>query len=189
MGLAIGFLSLTFRLAMLPLTLGMAYRSLEVQAALKKLEPQLSRLRTQHKNDPKRIWEETAKLHQQHGIKVMDSRGLLSLLIQAPLFLALFAAVQRGLSSTGRFLWVKDLMKSDPLLVCACAVLTGLSAGLASNAPEPQRAVAFLLPAVLTLAFLWRMASGVAIYSFASGAVGLVQSLLVRRRLQKMSAA
>jgi hypothetical protein len=35
MGLAIGFLSLTFRLALLPLTSRMAYRSLKVQAALR----------------------------------------------------------------------------------------------------------------------------------------------------------
>ena len=188
MGLAIGFLSLTFRLAMLPLTLRMAYRSIDVQAALRKLEPQLSSIQKRHKSDPKRLWEETAKLHQQHGIKVFDSRGLLTLLIQAPLFLGLFAAVRRGLSSTGRFLWIRDLMKSDPLLVCACAVVTGLSAVLASNAPEQQRAIAFLLPAVLTLAFLWRMAAGVGIYSLASGLVGLVQSLLVRRRMQKLTA-
>ncbi|HZJ13681.1 MAG TPA: hypothetical protein VFD27_01460, partial [Chthoniobacteraceae bacterium] len=55
MGLAIGFLSLTFRLAMLPLTLRMAYRSIDVQASLKKIEPQLSGLRKKHKNDPKRL--------------------------------------------------------------------------------------------------------------------------------------
>lgn len=188
MGLAIGFLSLTFRLAVLPLTLRMAYRSLEVQLALKKLQPELSRIRTRHKGDPKRLLEETAKLHQRHGIKVMDSRGIITLLIQAPLFLGLFAAVQRGLSNSSRFLWIKDLMKSDPVLVFACALLTGLSAVIASNAPEQQRTVAFLLPAVLTLAFLWRMAAGIGIYSLASGMVGLVQSLLIRRRLHKLAA-
>jgi YidC/Oxa1 family membrane protein insertase len=188
MGLAIGFLSLTFRLAVLPLTLRMAYRSLEVQLALKKLQPELSRIQTRHKGDPKRLLEETAKLHQRHGIKVMDSRGIITLLIQAPLFLGLFAAVQRGLSNSSRFLWIKDLMKSDPVLVFVCALLTGLSAVIASNAPEQQRTVAFLLPAVLTLAFLWRMAAGIGIYSLASGMVGLVQSLLIRRRLHKLAA-
>ena len=188
MGLAIGFLSLTCRLALLPITLHMAYRSIDVQAALKKLEPRLSQIRKKHKDDPRRIWEETARLHQKHGIKVVDGRSFIGLLVQIPLFLGLFAAVQRGLSSSGRFLWIKDLMKPDPLLACVCAVLTGLSGFFASNAPEQQRSIAFLLPAVLTLFFLWRMTGGVVIYSFASGLVGLVQSLLVRRRLAKLAA-
>ena len=90
--------------------------------------------------------------------------------------------------SCGTILWIKDLMKPDPLLACICAAMTGLSGVIAINSPEPQRAVAFLLPALLTLFFLWRMTGGVIIYSFASGIVGLVQSLLVRRRLQKLTA-
>ena len=45
MGLAIGVLSLSVRLALLPLTLWIARRSLEAQAALKKLEPQISSIR------------------------------------------------------------------------------------------------------------------------------------------------
>jgi len=188
MGLAIGFLSLTFRLALLPLTLRMAYRSIEIQAALKKLQPQLTQIQNKHRNDPKRVLEETAKLHQRHGIKLFDGRSFLSLLVQAPLFFGLLAAVRRGLSSTGRFLWIRNLTTPDPLLAGICALVAGLSAVIASNAPEQQRAIAFVLPAVLTLLFLWRMTAGVIIYSFASGVVGLVQSVLIRRRLGKLVA-
>jgi YidC/Oxa1 family membrane protein insertase len=188
MGLAIGFLSIAFRLALLPLTLRMAYRSIDIQAALKKLQPKLSSIQKKYKDDPRRVWEETARLHQQHGIKLVDGRSLIGLLVQVPLFLGLFAAVQRGLSSSGRFLWIRDLMKPDPLLACICAVLTAVSGFLGSNATDQQRIVAFLLPALLTVFFLWRMTSGVVIYSFASGLVSLVQSLLVRRRLAKLAA-
>ena len=188
MGLAIGFLSLMFRLALLPLTLRMAYRSIDLQAALKKLQPQLTRIQKKHRNDPRRALEETARLHQRHGIKFLDGRSFLSLLVQAPLFFGLLAAVRRGVSSTGRFLWIRNLTTPDPLLAGICAVVAGLSAVIASNVPEQQRALAFVLPAVLTLIFLWRLTSGVIIYSFASGMVGLVQSLLVRRRLGKLAA-
>ena len=188
MGLAIGFLSLMFRLALLPLTLRMAYRSIDLQAALKKLQPQLTRIQKKHRNDPRRALEETARLLQRHGIKLVDGRSFLSLLVQAPLFFGLLAAVRRGVSSTGRFLWIRNLTTPDPLLAGICAVVAGLSAVIASNAPEQQRALAFVLPAVLTLIFLWRLTSGVIIYSFASGMVGLVQSLLVRRRLGKLAA-
>jgi len=181
MGLAIGALSLGVRLALLPLTLSLARRALEVQCALKKLEPQLSSIRKTHKSAPERLWKETEALHRQHGIKVVEGKTILGSLIQVPLFLGLFAAVQRGLSGTGRFLWIKDLMKADPWLACICAILTALSAYLAPSVAESQRAVSILLPAALTLVFLWNISAGVAVYSLSSSMVGVVQSLLIRR--------
>jgi YidC/Oxa1 family membrane protein insertase len=186
MGLAIGVLSLSFRLALLPLTLWLAQRSLEVQASLKKLEPELSNIRRKHKDDPRRIWKETANLHQQHGIKVLEGKSLLGMLVQIPLFLGVFAAVSRGLSGRGRFLWVKDLTASDPLLACICAILTGVSAFLAPNAHESQRTAFIVLPAALTLVFLWRVSAGVAIYSFSYSLVGVAQSVLIRRHAGKI---
>jgi YidC/Oxa1 family membrane protein insertase len=174
MGIAIGVLSLGFRLALLPFTLRMAYRSLEVQAALRKIEPDLSSIRRKYKDDPRRVWEETAKLHQQHGIKVVESWSIFGTLIQLPLFLGLFAAVRRGLTGSA-------LTKPSVLLAAICAALTGISAALVPHPTEQQRAVAVLLPTILTLLFVWRMAAGVSIYMLSSGLIGLVQSFLVRR--------
>ena len=77
MGLAIAVVSFSVRMALLPWTLRFAYRSLATQAVLKKIAPQLKRIRQQYKNDPQRIWEETAKLHRQHGVKALDGSGFL----------------------------------------------------------------------------------------------------------------
>jgi YidC/Oxa1 family membrane protein insertase len=187
MGYAIAVMSFTFRVALLPLTLRLAYRSLEIQAALKKIAPQISRIQKQHKDEPRRIWEETAKLHRHHGIRLIDGRSLVSILIQAPLFMGLFSALRRGLSGTSRFLWVKDLSKPDALLACICAALAGLCAAMTPNTAEQFKAGTAILPAVLTLVFLWRLAAGVSIYSCVSGLVGIVQALMVRRRAAQMS--
>jgi membrane protein insertase Oxa1/YidC/SpoIIIJ len=110
------------------------------------------------------------------------------MLIQIPLFIGLFSAVRRGLSGSGRFFWIKDLMKSDPILALACAALTAISAALGATSPGQQRTVTVLLPAVLTLLFLWRMSAGVTIYTFSSSLVGVVQSVMVRRRMKTMAA-
>jgi YidC/Oxa1 family membrane protein insertase len=188
MALAIAVLSLTFRLALFPLTLRMAYRSFLMQAALKKIEPELSRIKKRYKDNPSRIWEETAKVHQREGINVLSRGSLLGTLIQMPLFFGLFSAVRRGLSGSGRFLWIKDLMKSDPLLACVCAVLTAISALLTANSEQQRAIIAVLLPGIITLLFLWRMSAGVTIYTFSSGLVGLLQSMILRRRLRRMPA-
>lgn len=187
MGLAIGVLSLSFRLALLPLTLRMAYKSLEIQAALKKVEPELSRIRQKYKNNPQRMWEETTKVHEREGIRIFSGASLIGLLIQVPLFMGLFSAVRGGLAGSGRFFWIKDLMKSDPLLALLCAGLTAISALLGANVPEQQRAATVILPTALTLLFLWRMSAGVTIYTFSSGLVGVLQSTMVRRRLKRMN--
>ena len=187
MGLAIGVLSLSFRLALLPLTLRMAYKSLEVQAALKKVEPELSRIRTKYKDNPQRMWEETTKVHEREGIKIFSGAAIMGMLIQIPLFMGLFSAVRRGLAGSGRFFWIRDLMKPDPLLALLCAGLTAISAALGVNIPAQQRAATVILPTALTLLFLWRMSAGVTIYTFSSGLVGVLQSAMVRRRMKRMN--
>ena len=181
MGLAIGVMSLSVRLALLPLTLRFARRSMEVRAALKKLEPAFSNIRKKYKNDPQRMWHETANLQNLHGIRLFDSRSFFGMLFQAPLFIGVFAAVRRGLTGRGGFLWIKDLMQSDPLLALICAFLSGLSVALAPNIPESQRTATMIIPATLTFLFLWRVSAGVAVYSFGSSVVGVAQSLLLRR--------
>ena len=188
MALAIGVLSFTFRLALLPLTLRMAYRSMQMQAVLRKVEPELSSIRKRFKDNPQRMWEETTKVHRREGINVFGGGSLMGMLLQIPLFIALFSAVRRGLSGSGRFSWIKDLMKSDPLLAFVCAALTAVSAMLGANTPEQHRATTVILPAALTLMSLWRMSAGVTIYTFSSGLVGLLQSVMVRRQMKRMPA-
>jgi len=189
MGLAIAILSSLARLALLPLTLRLAYRALEMQQALKRLEPSLLEIRRKHKNDPRRVLEETAKLYRQHDIELVDGRGLLGAAVQAPIFLGLFAAIRRGLSGGTRFLWIKDLAMPDAALALACAIVTAFSAVLGPDVPASQRIATVAVPAVLTFVFLSRVAAGVSIYALASGLVGVLQSILVRRRAAALARA
>jgi YidC/Oxa1 family membrane protein insertase len=187
MGWAIAIVSLAGRLALLPLTLRLAYRGLETQAALNRLAPKLLRIREKHKGDQRRMLEETAALYRQRGIKVADGRSLVGVLVQMPVFLGLFGAIRKGLADGGRFLWVRDLGMPDPLLAFGCALVTAVASALAPNLSASQRVPAVALPALLTLIFLWRMAAGMSIYMLASGLVGVAQAVLVRRHAARMA--
>jgi YidC/Oxa1 family membrane protein insertase len=182
MGLAISVVSMIARVALLPLTLRLAYRALEVQAAVKKIEPQLARIREKYKSDQGRMLEETARLYQANGIKLVDGGSLVGTALQAPIFLGLLGAIRRGLAAGGRFLWIKDLGAPDAALAWSCALVTAASVALGPTLPASQRLPAILVPALLTLVFLSRMAAGVSLYTLASGLVGLVQAVLLRRR-------
>lgn len=189
MGWAIAVVSLVARLALLPLTLRLAYRGLETQAALNRLAPKLRRIREKYKKDRGRMLEETATLYRQNGIRLADGRSVVGVIVQMPIFLGLFGAVRRGLADGGRFLWVKDLAMPDALLACACAAVAAWSSALAPSLSAWQRVPAVALPALLTLFFLWRMAAGMSIYMLASGLVGVAQAVMVRRRAARILTA
>jgi YidC/Oxa1 family membrane protein insertase len=189
MGWAIAVVSLAVRVALLPLTLRVAYRGLEMRAALKRLEPELKRTRARYKKDQVRLLEETTRLYQKHGVKLADGRSLFSMILQLPIFVGLFGAIQRGLGEGGSFLWIRNIAAPDLPLAATCAVLTALSSWLAPEVPVSQRVPMVLLPAVLTLFFLSRLAAGLSIYAFAQGVVGLGQAVLVHRRARRVSAA
>jgi membrane protein insertase Oxa1/YidC/SpoIIIJ len=74
----------------------------------------------------------------------------------------------------------------DVPLAVICAVVTALSASLAPGLTASQRASMVLLPALLTLFFLSRLAAGLSIYALAQGLVGLGQAVLVRRRARQL---
>ena len=135
MGWAIAVVSLAVRVLLLPLTLHMAYRGLETQAALRRLEPELTRIRAKYKKDQRRVLEETARLYREHGVKLADGRSLFSAIVQLPIFLGLFGAISRGLGEGGRFLWVRNIAVPDLPLAAICAGVTALSASLAPHVP------------------------------------------------------
>jgi YidC/Oxa1 family membrane protein insertase len=189
MGWAIAVLSLLVRVVLLPLTLRLAYRGLETQVALKRLEPELKRVRAKYKADQAKLLEETAKLYEKHGVKLADGRSLAGILVQLPIFIGLFGAIRRGLGSGGSFLWVKNIASPDLPLAGICAAVTALSAWLAPNVSASQRAPMVVLPALLTLFFLSRLAAGMSIYALSQGIVGVVQAVLVRRRSHQVRPA
>jgi YidC/Oxa1 family membrane protein insertase len=189
MGWAIAVVSLLVRLALLPLTLRVAYRGLESRALLKRLEPQLVRVRAKYAKDQRKVLEETARLYRENGVQLADGRSLLSTAVQLPIFIGLFGAIRRGLGQGGCFLWVRDIASADLPLAGICAGVTALSTFLAPDLPSSQRVPMVILSATLTLFFLARMAAGLSIYTLAQGLVGLGQAAMVRRRARQIRLA
>ncbi len=189
MGWAIGLVSLAIRMVLLPLTLHVACRGLATRAAMQRLEPEVLRIRAKYGKDQRRILEETARLYRRRGVTLADGRSLVASLLQFPIFIGLFSAIRRGLGVGGRFLWVKDISAPDLPLALICAGVTALGSWLGPQAPAWQRALTILLPALLTLFFLSRVAAGLSIYAAAQGVVGMAQAVVVRRRARQLRLA
>jgi len=142
-----------------------------------------------YKSDPSRVVEETTTLYRENGITLVDGGSVFGAVVQAPVVLGLFGAIRRGVATGGRFLWVADLARPDAGLACLCTIVTAGSAALGPTLSQAQRVPSVVVPAILTLLFLSRMAAGVSLYTLASGVVGLGQAMLVRRRAARLMAA
>lgn len=181
--LATGILGVTFlaRLALFPLTLRLAKIAATHQDRVRQIQPELDALRVRHKHDPRRLAEETRRVFSREGISMFPMGSLVGGLVQAPILLGLYSAVRQCASAGGRFLWVADISKPDRLVVVLVAALTGASAALAPQATGQSRTVMTVLPALLTMLFLAKMAAGVGLYWGVSSAVGVVQAAVAQR--------
>lgn len=175
--------SILGRLLLLPLTVRMTLRTREHARRLRALQPELARIKEKWgSTEPERMARETMATYRRHGVKPFDGRTLRGSLIQAPLFLGLFRAVQNalsGLSAPQVFLWVRDLSRPDVGVALAAALLVALGSVSAASPAQPRWAM--ILPATATFVMAMMLSSGFALYLGSSGLVSTLQGLLVRR--------
>ena len=110
-GLAIICLTLIVRGIMFPI----AQKQFQSMAAMRKLQPKMKAVQERFKDDKQRQQQEILKLYQEE--KVNPAAGCLPILIQIPIFYALYKVLLVSVEMRHQpfFLWIKDLSAPDPL--------------------------------------------------------------------------
>ena len=109
-GVAIILFSAAITCAMAPFTV-LSFKSMK---KMQELKPQIDRLMAQHKGDPTKANKEVFGLYKQHRVSPLS--GCLPMLLQMPIFIAMFNAISHFIELRGRsFLWIKDLSLPDRL--------------------------------------------------------------------------
>ena len=190
LGSGVILVSAGIRLALLPLTLSAARRAREQQARLAALQPRLEALQRRHASDPARLFTETRKLQTQHGIRLLPSGGLMTMLVQLPVLGALFTAL-RGFGAKVSFLWIADLARPDLLIIAGVAGLTALGVATSPVTPgQPATPRAMTLIAVIaTVAFLWSASSAFALSVGAGSVVTMIQNAVLARDAKRIPVA
>ncbi|HKW10560.1 MAG TPA: membrane protein insertase YidC [Gemmatimonadaceae bacterium] len=183
LGGGIVVLSFIVRLALLPLTLRLALRVREYQAALARLQPKLDALQKRFAKDPIGLARATQELRTANGIGLAPKGSFLSAIVQTPIGAGVYQAIGASASKVAPFLWIKDLSRPDALVASVAAGLAG-AAVVAGPSPGSSRTAAALAAGV-TFFFAWRLSAGVGLYWVASNVVSVVQSLLLRRIVAK----
>ena len=111
-GVAIILMTLILRMLMWPLT----RKSYTSMIAMQKMQPELQRVQKLYANDKMRLQAEMLKVYQTHKTSPMS--GCLPMLIQIPLFFALYKALLISVQMrSANFLWITDLGAMDPYFI------------------------------------------------------------------------
>jgi len=198
-GLAILLLTVLIKGAFFPL----ANKSYRAMSKMKKLQPEMLRLRERFKEDRARLNQEMMALYKKE--KVNPTAGCLPIVIQIPVFFALYKVlfVTIEMRHAPFFGWIRDLSAPDPLLVSnlfglipwdppqllhvgvwplIMGITMYLQQKLNPQPPDPTQAKIFLaLPVVFTF-LLARFPAGLVIYWAWNNTLSIAQQWLIMRR-------
>jgi YidC/Oxa1 family membrane protein insertase len=159
-------------------------------AKMKKLQPKLAELKERYGDDRQRFSQEMMKLYKTE--KVNPFGGCLPLLIQMPVFIALYWVLMESveLRHSPFYLWIDDLSRMDPYFVLP--VLYGISQFItmkfSPQPPDPMQAkIMQMLPFVFTFMFLW-FPSGLVLYWLTNNILQIIQQQIITRKIEKADA-
>lgn len=186
-GVAIIVITIIIKLIFWPLTAASTRSMKRMQA----LSPELKAIQAKYKDDPVKVQKKTMELWKEHKVNPMS--GCWPMLIQIPIFFALFRMIPNAIELRGTpFLWAQDLSRPDtlfyipgvdfpfnplPLLMGATmfwqARLTPPSPGM----DPTQQAIMKYMPLIF-LVFLYNQPAGLTLYWTVQNLLTILQTKL-----------
>jgi YidC/Oxa1 family membrane protein insertase len=198
-GIAILILTVLVRVIFWPLT----HKSTESMKRMQELQPKMKELKEKYKDNPQRMQQETMALYKENKVNPMG--GCLPMLIQIPVFIALFAVLRSAIELRfSKFLWISDLSEPEnlfqgafkvpligwdslnilPLLMAATMMLqqklTPTAAAATPEQQQQQKMMQTIMP-VMMLFFFYTMPSGLVLY-WTTSQVIMIAQLLIRKK-------
>ncbi|EPN1689380.1 membrane protein insertase YidC [Cronobacter turicensis] len=157
-------------------------------AKMRLLQPKIQAMRERLGDDKQRMSQEMMALYKAE--KVNPLGGCFPLLIQMPIFLALYYMLMGSveLRHAPFALWIHDLSAQDPyyilpILMGATMFFIQKMSPTTVTDPMQQKIMAFM-PVIFTVFFLW-FPSGLVLYYIVSNLVTILQQQLIYRGLEK----
>lgn len=157
---------------------------------MQQLQPKLKELKKRFKDDPQALNRETMQLYKLYKINPLS--GCLPMLVQLPVFWALYAVLRNfiELRGAGFVLWLKDLSQPDTLFghlpffgnpaIGLLPILMGVSfiaQNMLTSADKKNWAMTIIFPIFITVIFL-NFPSGLQLYWFMYNVLSIVESLI-----------
>jgi len=181
-GWSIIFLTLIIKLLFFPLT----HKSFKSMKGMQKIQPYVKVIQERNKDDRQKMNEELLELYKKH--KVNPVGGCLPMLLQIPVFIALYHALFFSIELRGApFIgWITDLSVQDPYYVTP--VLMGITMFLQQkmtpSVGDPmQQKIMMFLPIVFTFLFI-SFPAGLVIYWTVNNILTISQQYYIYKVLK-----
>ncbi|WP_440877387.1 membrane protein insertase YidC [Thalassotalea sp. PLHSN55] len=183
-GVAIIIITLIVKGAMYPLTKAQ-YTSM---AKMRELAPKMAQLKERYGDDRQKMSQATMDMYRKE--KVNPAGGCLPLLLQMPIFLALYWVFLESveLRHAPFFFWIQDLSAMDPYFVLP--IFMGISMFVMQKMqpmtiqdPMQQKIMQYM-PVVFSVFMAW-FPSGLVLYWFISNVISIIQMKIIFAGIEK----
>ncbi|WP_077284467.1 membrane protein insertase YidC [Cognaticolwellia aestuarii] len=186
-GVAIIIITLIVKGGMYPLTKAQ-YTSM---AKMRALQPKMTQLKERFGDDKQKMSQAMMELYRKE--KVNPAGGCLPLIIQMPIFLALYWVFLESveLRHAPFMLWIQDLSAQDPFYILP--ILMGISMFIMQKmqpmtVQDPmQQKIMQYMPVMFTVFFFW-FPSGLVLYWLVSNIISIVQMKIIFSGIEKAKA-
>ncbi len=169
------------------LTFPLQYISTKNMAKMKKIQPEIDRIKKKYKDDPAKMQKETMQLFKRAGTNPMS--GCFPMLLQMPIFFAFYTVLYNAVELVDApwIGWVKDLSSKDPYYVLPILMGVAMFAQQkitpTTGMDKTQAKVMMFLP--LIFAFIMKdLPSGLNLYIFVSTLFGIALHFFVLKRVK-----
>lgn len=178
-GIAIIIITVILKIIFFPLT----HKSYKSMKGMSKIQPKMMALKEKYKNDKDAMNRAVMELYRDH--KVNPLGGCLPMLVQIPVFFALYKALMYSieLRHAPFYLWITDLSVRDPYYVTP--IIMGVTMFIQqkmtpSNMDPMQQKIMLGLPIVFTFMFL-NFPSGLVLYWLVNNILTIGQQMYINK--------
>jgi YidC/Oxa1 family membrane protein insertase len=182
-GLAIIVLTITARTLLFPLTLP----SVKQMIRMRELKPEMDALNAKFKDDAQAKGLAQMELWRKHSVNPL--KGCLPQMASMPVWFALYTTLQTAVELYNiPFLWFPDLSGPDPLFILPFVIggtnfLQQKLMPMQGDAAQ-QKMMLYLMPGMFVVMMLF-LPSGLGVYMFTNGLLGIAQQQLVERHARR----
>ncbi|MBI5574047.1 MAG: membrane protein insertase YidC [Elusimicrobia bacterium] len=181
-GWAIFIISVILNIIFYPLS----KKSFTSAQKMKSVQEDVKALQVKYKSDHKKMNSETWALYKAKGVNPFS--GCLPMLVQLPIFWALFTMLRNAYELRGApfIFWITDLSAKDPYYILPILMGGGmfLQQWMSTNTADPtQKQMMIMMPIIFTVMFLG-FPSGLVIYWLTNSIITVLEQWLVFKKVK-----
>ncbi|MBV8666265.1 MAG: membrane protein insertase YidC [Burkholderiaceae bacterium] len=164
--------------------------SFRSMAKMKVVGPKMQAIRERYKSDPQKMNQAMMELYKEE--KVNPLGGCLPVLVQMPVFIALYSVLQASVETRNApwVGWIHDLSTPDPLYILPAllAVMMFIQTKLNPAPPDPVQAKVMMVMPLVFSAMFFLFPSGVVLYYVINTVLTIAQQWIINNKLAPKAA-